>query len=108
MGGNGVNFNAPKDTTGVNRVNTQNILRAVGQGALKGGINCIFTHGKGSTGNVDGKVERFGYDGSVKYSGVTDISGSVHWEVANNIDEEFNVTGDAHYEGDVSVEGKID
>lgn len=57
MGGNGVNFNAPKDTTGVNRVNTQNILRAVGQGALKGGINCIFTHGKDSTGNVNGKVD---------------------------------------------------
>ena len=59
MGGNGVNFNAPKDTTGVNRVNTQNILRAAGQGALKGGINCIFTHGKDSTGNVGGKVDSY-------------------------------------------------
>lgn len=104
MGGNGVNFNAPKDTTAVNRVNMQNVQRAAGQGAVRGAMNSIFTHGKDSTGNVDGKVERFGYDGTVKYSGVTDISGSVHWEV----DEEFNVTGDAHYEGDVSVEGKID
>ena len=108
MGGNGVNFNAPKDTTAVNRGNMQNVQRAAVQGAVRGAMNSIFTHEKDSTGNVNGKVERFGYDGSVKYSGVTDISGSVHWEVANNIDEEFYVTGDAHYEGDVSVEGKID
>ena len=130
MGGNGVNFNAPKDTTGVNRVNMQNIQRAAGQGAVKGGINSIFTHGKGSTGHVGGRAANYEgskthtdfqngvpvghYEGNGEYSGKVSIDGTVHF-VAKSDEEgkstdlkDAIVNGEASYEGDNEVKGEIE
>lgn len=127
MGGNGVNFNAPKDTTGVNRVNMQNIQRAAGQGGAKGGIDCVFTYGKDSTGHVGGRAANYEgskthtdfqngiplghYEGNVEYSVTGHVngmaSGTAHWKTDYHVDEAI-VNGEAHYEGNKEVEGKIE
>ena len=148
MGGNGVNFNAPKDTTGVNRVNMQNVLRTGLQAGAKAMINSVFTQAKDSTGHVGGKPANYeggkthtdyqngkpvgtanyepsgreynfsGDDGSLNYekdyylsgkdnyNGTMHVDGTVHYVA--DVDEEGSVTGEAHYEGDKLVEGKIE
>ena len=146
MGGNGVNFNAPKDTTGVNRVNMQNVLRTGLQAGAKAVIDCVFTYGKDSTGHVSGRAANdegskthtdyqngkpvgtanyepsgreynlSGEDASWNFDKDYHTPVDGHWETDHRVTEERKstdlkdaiVNGEAHYEGNKEVEGKIE
>lgn len=105
MSSNGVNFNAPKDTTAVRKFDMKALQKAAGAGATAGIIGSIFTMAK---------INNAGNTGEAKYGGTADYSGTVHYEsdVPYEVADTYSgtvagtVTGEVPYEGDVTVTGK--
>lgn len=137
MGGNGVNFNAPKDTTAVRKFDTNTMLQRAGQGAVRGGIEgSIFGVKKDSIGAAGGKMDHFDYQSTVEYSGTAEYSGTLdyegqipysgtvpitHTDYQNGVplgkyegndghwESDYTVTGDVSYSGnDNKIEGHTD
>lgn len=109
MGGNGVNFNAPKDTTRVRKFDSQKVLNAAVEGGLKGaGVgNSIFTNGKVNN-TASHHIDY--YENGVKV-GEQELPVSNNFEavgIVHYAPTEYGVVeGKASYTDEVSVEGNI-